>query len=358
MFKKHTKQLFYTGLISLIVWGCGSSAEYTTAKMAIDREDWTKAEEFLIKALEVEPENPEVLIQLGYHVHAKKGEWVKMNEMFDRAIAIDPEKKILKVSRPVKEMVKNYRGMFWANNYNDAVRKFNEYKGSKDKAVLAEAINMFEATTTIDPSEGQTFSILATSYYEAGNSEKAIEYASKAAEMMPDDFQANFAVGQILSVTGDKEAALSYIKKATELDPSSTHAIRQLATIYYELDQKEKSVETFEVAIKTETDKMLKSDLYFNLGVLNMQLNNFQEAEDAFLSAFDLNPEDTEALVGMAQTFENAEKWRRASKFYRELITLDPENAEHYKGMARVLIKQGDPDGATRYYNKAKKLGG
>ena len=243
MFKKHTKQLFYTGLISLIVWGCGSSAEYTTAKMAIDREDWTKAEEFLIKALEVEPENPEVLIQLGYHVHAKKGEWVKMNEMFDRAIAIDPEKKILKVSRPVKEMVKNYRGMFWANNYNDAVRKFNEYKGSKDKAVLAEAINMFEATTTIDPSEGQTFSILATSYYEAGNSEKAIEYASKAAEMMPDDFQANFAVGQILSVTGDKEAALSYIKKATELDPSSTHAIRQLATIYYELDQKEKSVD-------------------------------------------------------------------------------------------------------------------
>ena len=60
--------------------------------------------------------------------------------------------------------------------------------------------------------------------------------------------------------------------------------------------------------------------------------------------------------MGIAQTFENAEKWRRASKFYRELISLDPENPEHYKGMARALINQGDPEGATRYLQKAKSL--
>jgi len=131
----------------------------------------------------------------------------------------------------------------------------------------------------------------------------------------------------------------------------------KLATLYYDLGEKEKSVETFEAAIKTETDKMRKSDLYFNLGVLNMQLDHFQEAEDAFMYAYDLNPDDSEALVGMPQTFENAEKWRRASKFYRELIALEPDNPEHYKGMARVLIKQGDMDGATRYFEKSKKLG-
>ena len=58
------------------------------------------------------------------------------------------------------------------------------------------------------------------------------------------------------------------------------------------------------------------------------------------------------------ETFENAEKWRRASKFYRELIELDPENPDHYKGMSRVLIKQGDMDGATKYFEKAKQFGG
>ena len=121
-----------------------------------------------------------------------------------------------------------------------------------------------------------------------------------------------------------------------------------LAGLYYDLDDKENSLETFADAIKAETDKTAKANLYFNLGVLHMQLNNFQDAEDNFMSAYDLNPNDTEALEGIAQTFESAEKWRRASKFYRELIALDPENPEHYKGMARVLIKQGDTEGATR----------
>ena len=351
-----TKQLLCTGLISMVLWGCGSSAEYTTAKMAIKEENWEKAEEYLIKALEVEPENAEVMVQIGYHVHAKKREWTKMNALFDRAVNTDPAAKMN--DRPISEIVKNYRAMFWAESYNNAVRKYNEFKGSNDKSTLQEAIDLFNQTVEIDPSEGQTYAILANCYYELGDSERAITSGKKASELMPNEFQPNMTLGQILSFSGNKEEAIGYIKKAVEIDPTSSNAIRTLATLYYDLGEKEKSVETFEAAIKAETDKKLKANLYFNLGVLNMQLDNFQAAEDSFLDAYDLNPDDTEALVGIAQTFENAEKWRRASKFYRELIVLDPENPEHYKGMARVLIKQGDPEGATRYFQRAKKLGG
>lgn len=351
-----TKQLLCIGLISVVLWGCGSSAEYTTAKIAIEEENWVKAEEYLIKSLEVEPDNPEVMVQLGYHVHAKKREWAKMNDLFDRAVGVDPAAKMN--SRPISEIVKNYRAMFWAESYNSAVRKFNGYKGSNDKLELNEAIDLFNQSVEIDPSEGQTYAILATCYYELGDNESAIANGKKASELLPNEFQPNMTLGQILSFSGNKEEAIGYIKKAIEIDPTSSNAIRTLATLYYDLGDKEKSVETFQAAIKMETDKKLKANLYFNLGVLNMQLNNFQDAEDSFLDAYDLNPDDTEALIGIAQTFENAEKWRRASKFYRELITLEPENPAHYKGMARVLMKQGDPEGATRYFEKAKKLGG
>ena len=340
-------------VLSLAFWGCPSQ-EYTSAKLYIQNEDWEKAEEFLFKALEVEPDNPEVMVQIGYHVHAKKGEWDQMNGMFDRAIATDPDKKI--PDRPVSEMVRNYRAMFWADNYNSAVRLFNEYKASREKSTLEKAVQKFEETINVDTTQGQTYSILATCYFELGNEELAVYNARKATEIMPDDSQSNLALGQILSRTGNKEESVTFVKRAIDIDPTNRVAIRQLATLYYDLGEKEKSVETFEAAIKTETDKMRKSDLYFNLGVLNMQLDHFQEAEDAFMYAYDLNPEDTEALVGMAQTFENAEKWRRASKFYRELIALEPDNPAHYKGMARVLIKQGDMDGATRYFEKSKKL--
>ena len=69
--------------------------------------------------------------------------------------------------------------MFWAENYNKAVRTYNDYKGSKDKAILQEAIDRFEQTVKIDPLEGQTYSILSTSYYEFGNNDKAIQNGKK-----------------------------------------------------------------------------------------------------------------------------------------------------------------------------------
>ena len=125
--------------------------------------------------------------------------------------------------------------------------------------------------------------------------------------MAPNDFQPSYTLGQILSLTGDKENAIIYIEQAWTLDPTDLGVLKLLAGLYYETDKKEQSVETFQMAIKQETDKPAKANLYFNLGVLYMQLDNFQEAEDNFMSAYDLNPEDTEALVGIAQTFENAE---------------------------------------------------
>ena len=220
---KKTKQLLCIGLISVVLWGCGSSAEYTTAKIAIEEENWVKAEEYLIKSLEVEPDNPEVMVQLGYHVHAKKREWAKMNDLFDRAVGVDPAAKMN--SRPISEIVKNYRAMFWAESYNSAVRKFNGYKGSNDKLELNEAIDLFNQSVEIDPSEGQTYAILATCYYELGDNESAISNGKKASELLPNEFQPNMTLGQILSFSGNKEEAIGYIKKAIEIDPTSSNAI-------------------------------------------------------------------------------------------------------------------------------------
>ena len=101
MYFKQMRFFLTIGIISLILWGCGSSAEYTTAKMAIQDEEWEKAEEFLFKALELEPGNAEVMVQIGYNVHAKKEQWAEMNEMFNNALKANPEAKMN--SRPISE---------------------------------------------------------------------------------------------------------------------------------------------------------------------------------------------------------------------------------------------------------------
>ena len=91
-----------TALLFILInlWSCTSTVEYTSAKMAIQDENWEEAEQYLLEAIKVEPENAEIMVQIGYHIHARKKEWQKMNEMFNSAVSINPEAKTL--GRPVK----------------------------------------------------------------------------------------------------------------------------------------------------------------------------------------------------------------------------------------------------------------
>ena len=347
--------------VAVIFVGC-SSQEYTSAKLYIQQEEWKKAEEFLIKAIDVEPENPEIPYQLGYHIYAlQKKDWQRMNESFDKALAIDSNKKILEQGKTVKEFVIMARTQFWAEMYNKGVAEFNEYRtvpmDQKDTA-LKKAITTFEISATIKTDEAQTYTMLSTCNHLAGNTDKSESYILKAVELSPNDANVNLTAGQIFMQKQEFETALPFVKKAVELDPSNTKSIRNLAQIYYDIGQLEESIQTYEVAINKETEPTVKADLYFNLGILYNKVGNLEEAEYNFMNSLDENPDDIEAVMGMAQVFENAEKWRKAEKFYRELIAVDPDNPEHYRGMSRVLLQQGEPDESQRYLEKAKRLGG
>ena len=127
--------------------------------------------------------------------------------------------------------------------------------------------------------------------------------------------------------------------------------------LYYEDDQKEKSIETFKSAIENEQDKNRKADLYYNLGVLNMQLNNYNDADIAFEEAYYLNEEDFEALLGMATLYEQlgdkyfngieenfkkdyfqAERWyKKARSKLRSLNEIDTDNQEQYAKALKLI---------------------
>jgi len=61
-------------VISLFIISCASE-EYTSAKLYLQEKDYAKAEEFLVKAMTVEPENPEIPFQLGHHIYGRSGRW-------------------------------------------------------------------------------------------------------------------------------------------------------------------------------------------------------------------------------------------------------------------------------------------
>jgi tetratricopeptide (TPR) repeat protein len=370
MLNKQRIWVVILGLAAVIIVSC-TSQEYSSAKLYIQQKEWAKAKEFLIKAVEVEPENPEIPYQLGYHIYAlQEKDWEKMNQSFDKALAIDPNKTILGQGKTVKEFVTMARYQFWGEMFNKGVEDYEEYFAApmdEKDAALKKAITTFEISATIKTDEPRSYTQLSRCNNLAGNTDKSVDYILKAVALSPDDANVNLTAGRIFMQKQEFETALPYIQKAVELEPSNTQSIRNLAQIYYDLalldssrytERLEKSIQTYEVAIDKEMDREVKADLYFNLGILYTKADNLEEAEYNFMNALDENPDDIEAVMGMAQVFENAEKWRKAEKFYRELIAVDPDNPDHYRGMSRVLLQQGEPDESLRYLEKAKRLGG
>ncbi|HJL73919.1 MAG TPA: tetratricopeptide repeat protein [Candidatus Marinimicrobia bacterium] len=305
----------------------------------------------------VEVDNPEIPFQLGHHIYGKDGRWAEMNEVYEKALAIDPNRKILDGST-VQDMINISRYGYWSDVYNKAVKVYNTSKGLDDQernALIRDAINEFQTALIIKADESVNYTMLATCYFELGEADKSSEFISKAVEMAPEDFNANMAAGQIFARNNQPENAIPYLQKAVQLDPGNNAAIRNLAQTYYDIGDTEESIATYEKAIRISVDMKTKADLHFNLGVLYNQAGDFDASEDHFISALDLNPEDIEAILGMAQTFESNEKWRKAEKFYKQLIYLEPEVATHYRGIARVLLQQGRQDEAQRYFQKSKK---
>jgi tetratricopeptide (TPR) repeat protein len=344
-------------LMLVLIIGCASE-ELTSAKLYIQQQDWDNAEVYLVKALAVEPENPEIPYLLGDLIYGRKMEWVKMNEMFDKALSLGADNVILQGGK-VGDYVAQSREKHWVIIYNKGIGYFNEYRKSgddKDSPILQDAIEAFKTATEVNPSSGQSYGILANCLYASGDTDGALKAVTIGAAKDPGNFDLTMTAGKMFLAADDKESALIYYKRAVDIDPTNSLATRQLAQTYYDVGDKEMSLAIYEGAIAKETDNNLKADLYYNLGVLYMQLGDFQQAEDNFSLAYDYNPNDVDALRGIAQTFENAEKWSRAEYFYRKLIDMEPENPQHYRAMARVLLRQGDTDKAQEYFDRSKEL--
>ena len=102
--------------------------DYKTAKLAIYQRDFSKAAEWLEKAMKIEPSNSEIPLVIAIEIHAQQQSWEKMMEMFELAMKIDSNKvvEVRGQSYPVKKIVGNYSEYFWANEYNKGIEKFNE----------------------------------------------------------------------------------------------------------------------------------------------------------------------------------------------------------------------------------------
>lgn len=340
-------------LMATVFYGCPSE-ELTSARLYIKEENYVKAKDMIIAAIEVAPEEPEPYYLMGKEVHARESEWGKMNDMFNKALELDPNYK-LPSGESIESAVDTWRTFYWSREYNAGADAFNLAIKAVDQSEIdlqfTNAIEGFNKAKLIKPDDLGSYKNLVFCYIQLKDQAMLELTLDEALKINPEDPDMLFTAGKVYKDNGDIDKAIEYLERGLKINPASSIGARYLADAYYDMGDKEGAVFAYTKAIRIDPEN---ADLHFNLGVLYLQLEDYEMTEEEFQQVLRLNPNDTLAAIGIGEAYEGMERWEDAEYYYDKALREDGENGVLLRAMARVVYRQGRMDEAQEYLDKAK----
>ena len=135
-------------------------------------------------------------------------------------------------------------------------------------------------------------------YFREGKISEAIADYQKAIERDPLYYDAYYELGNIAYQAGDLPKAATLFTKAYELNPQYTNALNNLGGAYMRMHEWKKAIDTLK---KLLAQNPVFTEGYYNLAVAYEQTGRFNDAAQMYQSALDLNPDDPDALSGLAR---------------------------------------------------------
>ncbi len=187
----------------------------------------------------------------------------------------------------------------------------------------------------------------------AGNVlDQAIAEFEKIVALQPTSVEDRMVLGQLYTVKHQPDKAEAEFKSAQAIAPESEDVVLNLARLYAESGDINKSVQVIEAV--PESDRTPKME--FTLGAAYEQLKKPKDAIAAYQRAEDLEPGDPRTIDALAQALYNNDQFDQALKQYQELAEADPENNEPLIRIAEIQRRQGKYEDALNTIEKALKI--
>jgi tetratricopeptide (TPR) repeat protein len=124
-------------------------------------------------------------------------------------------------------------------------------------------------------------------------------------EKYPDDFGANYTMGDLLLTQGDAAGAAAHFEKASKADPRSALAATEW-------------------------------------GIALFSASRLPEAEEQFKHALEIDPSYTDARFDLASVEAARAEWEPAAADFRRVMLERPEDARARQHLGEVLVLWGD----------------
>jgi tetratricopeptide (TPR) repeat protein len=227
--------------------------------------------------------------------------------------------------------------------------------------------------------------LAAEIFYSMNETGKAEKFLNKVIELKPDDLHAHLLLASVYSQQRAYSSALTTYQKIVELDSNrddayfglglvnlrmskwkeaippleksvqlnmdNKEAYLHIGTAYQELREFDKAVLSYKQYLETSPNRPW--DAYNQLGLSQMETEEFADAAHSFTKALEGYRDDIAITYKLAQAYEKAGQIDQAATTYEKLAELSPEDAKRYYNMVIMMYNTAKmPDKAAEVARK------
>jgi serine/threonine protein kinase len=312
---------------------------------------YDSARQFLEKAVELDQTFAMAYIDLGI-TYDKLGNTKARNEAIEKAKSFSD-----RVTDRERLYIEAYFARFIEKNsekYSAILQKIAK-RYPKEKLIYFllgayyedkdpyKAIEEFNKALELDPKYGQSLNLIAYSYTDIGNYEKAIEYFKKYASVYSGDANPFSSMAEAYFMMGKLDEAIAKFKESLEVKPDfygSMHNIQYIYAFKEDYSEALKWIDKYvDIAPSTGLKRagyLWKGFYHYWLGSLEKSLNDLQNAEELAEAVGDNFGKAFVSFFKVWIYYDRGEL--ELSRKYNEswldvFIKNDPNNDQYYKAL-------------------------
>ena len=152
----------------------------------------------------------------------------------------------------------------------------------------------------------------------------------------------------------DPAKSVDEFKKVIKIDPWYGQGYMLLGLAQMQLQHWSDAQWAFEEATKVEPGN---GKAFLGVGSALNEEHDYAAAQKALEHSLDLNPESPEAHYELARTLAATGKWDLAAPHAQRAIALNPDYAGPHALMGNVYVQNDDPQAALREFEECLRLG-